>query len=52
MGPLRAERIRAVLQARTDGEVRIITSSRADLDADSRDFAGLPQQAQESGETK
>ncbi|MEY9964401.1 8-oxo-dGTP pyrophosphatase MutT (NUDIX family) [Streptacidiphilus sp. MAP12-16] len=43
MGPLRAERIRAVLRARTDGEVRIITSSRADLDADSRDFAGLPQ---------
>ncbi|MEZ0095436.1 NUDIX domain-containing protein [Streptacidiphilus sp. EB129] len=30
MGPLRAERIRAVLQARTDGEVRIITSSRAE----------------------
>lgn len=51
MGPLRAERIRAVLQARTDGEVRIITSSRADLDADSRDFAGLPQQAQESDGT-
>ncbi|TDT97286.1 ADP-ribose pyrophosphatase YjhB (NUDIX family) [Streptomyces sp. 846.5] len=41
MGPLRAERIRTVLAAREDGQVRIITSSRADLDADSRDFATL-----------
>jgi 8-oxo-dGTP pyrophosphatase MutT (NUDIX family) len=43
MGPLRAERIRAVLQARSDGEVRIISSSRADLDADAYHFAGLPE---------
>jgi hypothetical protein len=42
MGPLRAERIRAMLQIRTDGEVRIITASRADLDADSRGFAVPP----------
>jgi 8-oxo-dGTP pyrophosphatase MutT (NUDIX family) len=41
MGALRAERIRAVLAARTDGQVRIITSSRTELDADSRDFAAL-----------
>ena len=42
MGPLRAERIRAVLRARADGEARIITSSRTDLDADTRKFAALP----------
>ena len=44
MGPLRAERIHAVIRARVDGEVRIVTTSRADLDADTRAFAGLSQE--------
>ncbi|WP_051942880.1 NUDIX domain-containing protein [Streptacidiphilus rugosus] len=39
MGPLRAERIRAALDARDGGEVRVVTSTRAELNADTERFA-------------
>jgi 8-oxo-dGTP pyrophosphatase MutT (NUDIX family) len=39
MGPLRVERIRAALDARAGGEVRVVTSSRAALDDDTDGYA-------------
>jgi 8-oxo-dGTP pyrophosphatase MutT (NUDIX family) len=45
MGPLRAERIHAALDARTSGPVRVLSSSRAEVDADAERFTAIQRTA-------